>query len=530
MRWFKWPAASEILALLFLVMAGWKFTYGLENRHDINLHDPTFYLYNGINLENNGLPEAEDAPLYAIWFYLLSFTESDSIELYYRDYKLWTILLPVFVFIVLRRLKVPVQISMVTAAFLLMSFLNYPSFSRVSHAATCVVLASLWMVDGCRENKTWAYAWAMLGALFASYIRPELFLAFLIFTALYIIGRLKTLKLKAWKVEMGQMGLVLGGVFIVLAFIGFPVGGERGMVAFKEHFSANWVGWMQSGMDSWTQADAIFQSVFGDAESMFSVFVSAPSAFFHHMLTNLAALPVNLVYLMSLHTIPVATGWLVLICLVVGVIAVYRTGLGASLKIYRRHPSITLCILVYLLTSLVSILVIHPRLHYLVLPGVLLFIGLVSILAFSEEEPRLLPRTIITIGLLIVMLMPTPSWSVQRDHVRLIEYFSHRGIRDPVNLLHEGGLWRPYLGDNFEDCYAGWKNGSVDDFLLSKGINVILVSQRLLADERLNSDPEWKRFLLYPEEKAFVRMDVPGMNDYLLIHSSLLKSEGELRD
>ena len=109
-------SAADWIAIMLLAIAGWKFTYGLENYVDINFHDPSFYLLNGVTLHENGLPDAENGPFYAVWFYLLSLTQPDRIELFYRDYKLLTILLPLMIYLVLRRCSVSSIAALVGSA------------------------------------------------------------------------------------------------------------------------------------------------------------------------------------------------------------------------------------------------------------------------------------------------------------------------------------------------------------------------------------------------------------------------------
>ena len=90
------PAREHILdfaVLMIILLVGWVYTFEIESVLDIALYDETSYLYRGL-LIPNGFPSAEAAPLYALWYYLLSLLQHDAIDLYFLNYKLMTVLPP----------------------------------------------------------------------------------------------------------------------------------------------------------------------------------------------------------------------------------------------------------------------------------------------------------------------------------------------------------------------------------------------------------------------------------------------------
>lgn len=518
-------SAADWVAIILLAVAGWKYTYGLEQGVDISFVDPSFYLMNGVTLQEKGLPEAQDAPLYAIWFRLLSLTQPDRVELYYRDYKLLTILLPLMMYLMLRRCAVSSIAALVVSALGLISFFNFPSFTRVSHFATCVVLASLIGASLADRFRT-ATAIAALGALLASYARPELFLAWILL-ALMAVGCF----IYDFGKDFRSRDLVPFAVFILinaafLFFVGIPVAGGRSGVAFTEHFAVNWVGWTGSSLNPWLNAKKIYAASFGDAVGVPAAMWTNPALFFRHVASNVKTLPFYIGYLFSLHTRPLITGPLglgILSCLLV------VFGLGKSLHVrrnVRNNRRLLLYAMVYLLVLLVSVTVIYPRLHYLVLACALLIVVMASIFLVQENEGNEWSAgRIVLAGLVVVAVVPLQESFAMRENVETVRTIRSLGINDEVRLFHEGGVLQIYLGDNYRGYPVSWMAGSFDRFLLDRGINMVIVTDALRSNPKLTEDDGWLRFLDRYEKKGFVRVDVRDARRMILVRKELINKE-----
>ena len=97
--------ASDAFVILVLLAVGWKYTRGLESVLDIGLYDESNYLHSGHSLLDIGFPSPGAAPLYAVWYFLLSKLQSDRVELYYLNYRVLTILVPIALYLLFRRTK-----------------------------------------------------------------------------------------------------------------------------------------------------------------------------------------------------------------------------------------------------------------------------------------------------------------------------------------------------------------------------------------------------------------------------------------
>src|SRR5215213_3201108 len=131
-------AVADLLIALFLLIAGLKFTFALENFWSLRLYDESAYLYAGVKLPALGLPSAEYAPLYALWYYALSLLQPDRIALYFLNYKVVTILPPILAFFLLRRYRVSLIVSVVISGVFLISNANLPVWPKPAHFALVI--------------------------------------------------------------------------------------------------------------------------------------------------------------------------------------------------------------------------------------------------------------------------------------------------------------------------------------------------------------------------------------------------------
>ena len=173
------------LSFLFLILlAGAIYTSGIFQHLDIGLYDESSYLAGGLSI-SNGLPSAEQAPFYSIWYHLLHLIKNDSIELYFFNYRAMTVLPAVALFLALRVSGVPQLFSVVLALGFLVNSSNFPVWPKVSHFALLVLLSGL-ALTGATKKLGIKFSILLITCLFASYARPEYFLSAIGFGILFI--------------------------------------------------------------------------------------------------------------------------------------------------------------------------------------------------------------------------------------------------------------------------------------------------------------------------------------------------------
>lgn len=516
---------GDLLIIAIILTAALKFTSGLENALDIRLYDETLYLFRGVTLMDMGLPPAQNAPLYAIWYFVISRFQPDRINLYYLNYKLMVILPPVLIYILLRSNRVSIPTSFILSWFLLLSRAAY-TWPRVSHFALIVTLSIFILVSHIR-SPLWTSFFASFGALVVSYVRPEYFLAYLLLSLVFI-----ALVLLEWRKQkkLHVTGLTVYTLIsmVLLGVLGLPLSGNRDMVAFGQHFSRNWVSWTGSDLNPWTNwKDIVFQN-FGAAPSVLEAFVNNPSVFLKHVtynmwgLRNSFRLVVPVIFPTDKLSIGVAGLSFISLCLA------YISNITRN---FLEQRGLFTLIWLFLLPGVISAVVIYPREHYLLLPCVLTVVSMAILLGgrtLEQEtsEPQAIQvnyKQLLLLGSFIIALTPYfGQVNTRRINLDTIRFIQSLRIEGPVNLLEAEGGYYVYLGNNFHRVAEYSKDVNFDRFLQMRNINMIVVSNTLLKDTRFRDDIEWYRFLAEYPSYGFLQMDIPHTERKLFVRAELL--------
>jgi len=385
---------NDLFVVFILLFSGWKYTYGLQNFLDIALYDESNYLYWGVKLNSFGLPIAEGGLLYSVWYYILSLFQPENIELYYLNYKIITVLLPILLYFVLRRYSIQIIPSIMLSFFFLISHANFPLLPKVSHFSLIIVLLFLVFMSYVKKSLLNSLAIACIGTLFSAYVRPELFLAFLFLCLIYIGILGYTFRKQKKSVFTIFVGFVLVSGILIFS-LGVPIGGNRSLMAFGQHFSLNWVQWTsEQQLSPWTNWQEIIHLNFGDIHSITEAVFNNPRLFFKHIISNLVHTPQRLGGLFFDHANLILPDNFKNIeaYLLLGLFAVYlvRTKNRWFSQLHDRvkeNQNLFIIFGCYLIVSFMSVIIIFPRVHYLLLPGVLIIIS-VAILMIGNEDKR----------------------------------------------------------------------------------------------------------------------------------------------
>jgi hypothetical protein len=534
----------DIIAVGILLIAGLKLTLGLENVMDVGLYDESYYLYAGVKLLDQGLPSAEWAPLYAAWYYLLSLFQPNRIELYYLNYKILSILLPILFYVFLRRCDLSAVISVIASVFVLISYANLPVWPKPAHFSALIALV-FFILATYIPSFTSATLFVSIGALLSSFVRPDFFLAYLLLLVLYVgvlVATFRQLRLSREISAFLAFATVSSLLLVILGQPAFGVQGSRSFEAFGQHFSLNWVRWTDAGLNPWTNWTEIVSNNFGDAHSILEALANNPPLFFKHVVSNVLGLvkffaillliPYNIILPINLKIL-----WVVEGCLFFGILAAYavyfrHTWLPKLRDNFQCHKRLLLYATLYSMPGFLSALVIFPRSHYLLLSGILV-VAMITIFVIKDtvkegdgEYKRLLFTGFLLIALtpLISTCYPTDisDMSGKRENVETIEFINSLGIEEEVNLLDAEGGFHIYLGDNFHRVAEYEKDTKCNDFLSERGINMIVLSNTLKGDTRFINDEEclvfWENYSAF----GFERMSIPNTDRELFVKKDML--------
>jgi len=523
----------DLFIILIILISGWKFTYGLETILDISLYDESGYLYQGVKLLNNGFPNAEHAPMYAIWYYILSLWEPDRIELYYLNYQLLAILLPILLYLVLRRYKLSILSSTIISLFFLICHANLVVWPKVSHFALLIVLA-FFIMASFTKYITSRLAVVCVGALLCSYVRPEFFITFMLLFFIYfgfIVFKLKACSFPQFTIFLGVV--LISGLLIKL--FGVPLGGDRSIVAFGQHFALNWVQWTGSELSPWTNWEEIINQNYGDIHNVKEAFLSNPLLFLKHATYNFLISFKQLIGIFFYHNNIVLPNSFEVIeaLLLLGLFFLYvylsRNKWFPQLKnTIKANKWLLLIFSCYLMTSFMSVVIIYPRNHYLLLAGTLIVIVLAIFTVGKESKQRFIDyKRLVLLGFLFVSLTPQLSvhflrTTANKSTLKTIMFIKSLNIAEEVNILEAEGGYHIYLSDNFHRVAEYDKSVSFKAFRSDRKINMIVLTKHLNNDTRFKNDKEWQYFVNNCVSLGYTKIDIPNTERQLIVDKQLL--------
>lgn len=515
----------DLSALIVLFLCGIFYVHGIQHFLDIFGNDESMYLYGGNSFPLN-FPNSEYSPLYTIWYYFLNLLQPDTVLLYYLNYILMTVLPPLFIYIFLRVNKVHLIVSFSFSLLFLMNFSNFPTWPKVSHFALLSLLTGLIISSLLSDKKHKILAFTIF-LLLTSFIRPEFFLSFIlvsiILTVMYSLEWFNNYTLRSvlpWIITVMIS-------FALLSVFGLPYGsGERSFQAFGQHYARNWVNWHSDPRDPYYNYINILKEDFGNVNSISAAILKNPSAVTRHVTENIKNIPGELKY-MFLNFYPVGYPGIIslitaLVVFIISLVSFSRIKLKLIPKlilkrIYVNFRNLRFCFLIVLtaiIPLILSSIFIFPRRHYLLFPGVILILMLITILfrkVFVSQKQNVFFKLVYLCILPLILVRPLKSVLNEPvpENLSAIEYLRSMNIKEPVNILETWGIYSIYESKNYTRIPDYSKDKLFNEYLKEWSINLIVISERLLTDTRFSTDPEWLYFISHPEEFGFVTIAVP---------------------
>jgi len=481
---------------------------------DIGLYDETAYLQRGAQIDTMGLPTADMAPLYSLWYRILQIFIGDPVQRYFANQFLTIALLPICTLLLLRKLGTALPASLGTSSILLFSTLNVLNWPRVSVFALLVLLAGLFLALRTTDrDRKWATVVSAIAV--CVFIRPEFALslgcAFLVWLA-DLARRWKSLSLAAW------MPIAFTGAFALALFLalGNPFANGRSMVAFGQHYALNVTETTNSTTDPWTNWETMAQEDLGTTTSISQALRNAPEKIVWHLGTNLRNTAPTLARMLLPAGARADRIALLLILIMVGAVAVLAwRGAADARRSYGFYlkASVVICV-----PAILSAIIIYPRQHYLIFPATLLII-----LLASQAFPRSTDRTrwamipAVAAILIMVLYLRIDAEPGQRPTLATINALRTLPSDTELVILDADGGYDAYLGSGPKRIIAQNKDRGSDEFLAQQGIDVIVASPRLLNDHRFQNDPAWVAFLNGSYEHAYRKVQVNGTSTTLYI-------------
>jgi hypothetical protein len=534
--------------MLLIAVTGWMFTRGLEGVMDILFWDEANYLNSGKMMFDKF--NRQWGPGYALWYKLLSLFEQDSLKLYFLNYRLMTLLPAVALFVLLALSNVRFWVAFGVAFVFLYADINLPVWPKVSHYCVLVFLVAL-SVMRFLPATVLKLAFMLPATLFIAYARPEFYLSFIGIFVLFVISLFVDPASKKAGNLLPSFGFMFFA-FAVQAFMGNPLfnfQGDRSGLAFAQHFMLNYFQWNDIDQDFWITWMPYFEKEFGNAPSLKAAFQANPDLFKRHLFSNIQE------YIMSSYrlftdvmlpekmiALPLRARMAVLV--LGGAISI--TWLGRELftrtvlQNMSRNMLMVILLILFAIPSILSCIVIYPRLHYLILqvPLVILAACLIFFSQPVERPAKDWHNILLSLSILIAgwILMPSLSkydyfdlWRKENSQANLktVEKLRAYNFRLPIRLLENEGGMHLFLTDNYTWIRGFMKQEPWIDYIRNQRVDIIYVTPSLIKYPSLAADSTWPTFRDHPEQFGYQRISTGQHEPYLLISKSLLETVAE---
>ena len=529
-----------ILACLSVFLFWIKTSYNLDQYLDVFFFDEAFYMSRGIypsQLINN----AENGPLYSLWYSFLNFFENDPVKLYFLNWKIM-VLLPS---ISLLFLLLCYNINVFIATFLSITFMwadaTVLQWPRVSNFCISIIAIGIG-ISNFKNNIYYKFFVFLSTALVASYIRPEYFTSFTILGVGFILFLIYTHKNIPLKVYYGLSLLVV--TLLVLKFFYqlpmFEKNGYRSFIAFAQYFAVYYFPLNHINLNPWTEWEPYFRQYFGDANSISSAFVHNPKVFLEMTWFNISFFTNRFYLFMPDFIYPnrifnlnlVLGNFLLYFILIYAAIFYFKKyNFLSHFDTFKTYKSTIVLVLTFVIPPLIACIIYYPREHYmflLTIPLILIFSLLFNgnILGIFKNEWKNYGTFLLLFIGLFFLSPETKSYfsqNINQPNVATVKAIRalNIGTKDVNILEQEGGIYA-FLDYNIHPASLDSKNEPFNAFIQNNKIEIIWITPNVINHRLIINDTTFSNFIQRPSLYDFNKIDIPNSTNYLLVNKLLI--------
>jgi len=527
------PSAA-VLGFAFILAANARYLTGLAFVLDPMIAmDPYYIALAGRPVAEIARSDPSWGPLYALWLKPLVTLLGDPLRVYFANVAALSVGVSLAIYIYLLLLTRRSAVAAAGSLVFVMSAWNVPIDSKVSSFALLVVFAGLAAAEtapaGARRMSV-----ATLAVLLASYARPELFTAAIVFCAAAMwLARRETRAgdRGAWWWALGTAIAILASAASsrLLAF-GRGDGSDRLLEALQEHFAWNWNRWH----DAHAAVLTIWRQEFGAAETPLAAVLANPRVVVRHLADNMVG-TLGLIGgstfdhfpLLAPPTWPlaVATENLLVAAAAFGVIiaALLRRDLRQTLR--ERYAPALFQYAVLTTVCTIAATIIFPVRRYVAMPSVAVMLTAALATSLLVPTPGRVTRSMrVVIALACLAAVPRPFLvpsvyavagppftgriAVRRRVADTVAFVRALQLPLPVHILSTTDGIGALLGSGFDQANV-WAMGTepLETYMREHDVGLVINleggRQSLAID-----DPMWAQLQLTPEQSGFTRLTV----------------------
>lgn len=532
-----------LLGVVVIFSVGWLFTSDIFLSVDLLFWDEANYMKSGM-----AMPEKFNrawGPSYAVWYKLLSFLESDTIRLYYLNYRLMTILpaVALFVFFALSNIRLWVSFSL--GLLFLFASLNLPVWPKISHYALFVFMLGMILMKYI-PNYLVKISFISVFALFISYSRPEFYLSYLGLLALWIVAL-------CFRQFRSRPAIIWSVVFLLIGFSAqylfknplFNFQGDRSALAFAQHFMFNYFTWNEIDQDFWITWMPYYDELFGNAASIKEIYAVNSQMFYLHFLTNFQNYFIKSFHLFSdamlpeaLVNIPIKGRIAILLIgtVIMMTLVSFNHFFSNLIRSLRKNALVLLVLFIFIAPSLISCFVIYPRDHYMIFHYFFILFFASVIIFFKPKGSPVYDKYSFIFSILVLFivywLMPSTQaydhfdlWRKEKSQANLktVEALRAYEFTDSIRIVENEGGINLFLNDNYIWIRGFMKDTSWTSYIENEKVDIIYVTPSLVKYPSLKSDTSWVLFERNPEIYGFEKVLTGNHQPYLYIKKNLLQ-------
>ncbi|TGN14273.1 hypothetical protein [Leptospira ilyithenensis] len=459
--------------------------------NDVRLYDESNNLERGLNLSFG--EKLHDGYFYFVFYKFLSLFEKSNIDLYFLMYYcLFSGLIVSIVFgIKIAHNKfAPIAIYLLYFVFFLMS----PNIIQMWPFITIfssLLLSILLLIS---NNKN-AYSLLPLLTFVLVFTRPEFILSFyiiLIFALFYIWKHRNQISRKVYLYFIPLIVLLL-----TLVVLYDPTKGSRSIVAFGQHYSLRLALNGTIVIDPWTNWENILLDHFQEKDSLIKIVTNHPQKFFQHMRDNFEDFLTEVSNILHLGIFPS----FVLLLFVYS----FSFCLGLYRLVFSRETKY-LAVVAWILSlpSLVGVLLIYPRTHYILQLSIPFLYMIYDTFEFLFSKVRLKKiHHVLILSLLVWLSLDKLYFKAKGKEDDTSNPCSNISLASTLNnsrlgkikfLTTRGPICMYYKGF-CEDIREYNKSSPFGAFIKKHDINLVLIDAALIQDTRFVNDLEFRDFL-----------------------------------
>lgn len=526
-----------IFGVLILAACGWKVYHGLQQAMDIQFADESAYLRFGLDLF--GKMNRDWGPMYSIWYKCLSFISTDTIQLYYLNYAITSVLIGILLYIFLLRISIHSVFALLVSFSVLISEINISVWPRISHFCIMLFLLFLILITFIRSNIYKFLTFALL-CLISSYARPEFYISFLLamFASFVSIYYNRNQIVQRDYVVFFALLLLIGALHFIFRFpsnnfFGF----NRGVAAFYQHYAYNYKVRTHANIDSWLYWEEICKKQFGDCNSMWCVIKTQPGIVFSNTLFNIRNYIISTIVHGYSYIFPVELfhgkklqlfvyGILSLLFLYLLFKKESRSKFLQELFTLRFY---LLVAFIYISPTILSCVFVFPREHYVYLQMLFVLLLLISLFNGFFDEISYKPLAILAFGLLLFLATPNiKNYSFLRVNndtsfqcnKELVKHLRTHYADKPHTLFTNMPFVRGMLPLNFSEVntiFDKKKNRPFSHYLDSAKIDIVILTPSTFRDPHIAFDSTWQNFLKHYQDYHFREERFNDCETYLLV-------------